>query len=110
MTSAPLRLAVMVPTLDEELALAEAAPAGSDWRPPSGVAMEIQSDGDLGARMRSAFDRRFADGGYWLVGQRRPGRDLNTVGDLRALAADPTVEGGLCARLCRLARGAGADQ
>ena len=30
------------------LALAEAAPAGSDWRPPPGVTVEIQSDGDLG--------------------------------------------------------------
>jgi rSAM/selenodomain-associated transferase 1 len=97
------------------LALAEAAPPGIDWRSPPGVAVEIQSDGDLGARMRAAFDRRFAagadavilvgsdlpglssggladafsglvrapvvlgpsdDGGYWLVGQRRPGRDL----------------------------------
>ncbi len=97
------------------LALAEAAPAGVDWRPPPAIAVEIQGGGDLGARMRAAFDRRFAagagavvlvgsdlpglsaamiadafcrleqapvvlgpsdDGGYWLVGQRRPGCDL----------------------------------
>jgi rSAM/selenodomain-associated transferase 1 len=155
------------------LALAEAALAGADWRPPPGVAVEIQADGDLGARMRAAFDRRFAagadavvlvgsdlpglssgglaaafselerapvvlgpsvDGGYWLVGQRPPGadlfsgirwstptvlestrrrlhdlgiahaelprlRDLDTVEDLRALAADPVVPGELRVRL-----------
>ena len=160
------------------LALAEAAPPGVDWRSPPGVALEIQSDGDLGARMRAAFGRRFAagadavvlvgsdlpgltaggladafsgleeasvvlgpsdDGGYWLVGQRRPGRDLfsgipwsssgvlestrrrllelgvehvelprlrdlDTVEDLRALAADSTVPEGLRARLGEHAR------
>lgn len=163
------------------LALAEAPPAGADWRPPPGVAVELQSDGDLGARMRAAFDRRFAagadavvlvgsdlpglssggladafsgieaapvvlgpsdDGGYWLVGQRRPGcdlfsripwsspevlgstrrrllelgvehvelpqlRDLDTIEDLRALAADSTVPEGLRVRLDEHASGNG---
>jgi rSAM/selenodomain-associated transferase 1 len=97
------------------LALADAAPAGHQWRPPPGVEIEIQAPGDLGRRMLRSFERHFAagadavvligsdlpglsagmladahaaleqtpvvlgpsdDGGYWLVGQRRPGRDL----------------------------------
>jgi rSAM/selenodomain-associated transferase 1 len=164
------------------LALADAAPAGVGWRPPPGVEVEIQAGEDLGARMRTAFDRRFAagadavvlvgsdlpgltagvladaraalerapvalgpsdDGGYWLVGQRRPGhdlfsgvpwsspdvldvtrrrllelgighaelpllRDLDTLADLEALAADPTLAERLRVRLGDLMRATGS--
>jgi rSAM/selenodomain-associated transferase 1 len=100
-------------TFDVVLSLAETSPRV--WAGDLGLRWEIQRGADLGARMRAAFDLRFAegcdrvilvgsdlptlgvehlrsagraletaevvlgpasDGGYWLVGQRRPGVDL----------------------------------
>ncbi len=48
------------------LALADAAPLG-DWRPPSDARVEIQVQGDLGRRMQTAFERRFAAGAHAVV-------------------------------------------
>jgi uncharacterized protein len=92
--------------------LSLAASLTTDWRPPAGVTLAVQPEGDLGQRMAGAFAERFeagfdaavlfgtdipgcgpaqlvaaarrldhrpvvvgpaSDGGYYLIGLRRPG-------------------------------------
>lgn len=52
-----------------------AEPPGEDWTPPHDMPWALQAEGDLGVRMRTAFDRCF-DAGYEravLVGSDIPG-------------------------------------
>jgi uncharacterized protein len=42
--------------------LSLASPPSPDWNPPVPVTVEVQSDGDLGSRMASAFQLRFEQG------------------------------------------------
>ncbi|MEW6338975.1 MAG: TIGR04282 family arsenosugar biosynthesis glycosyltransferase [Acidobacteriota bacterium] len=51
--------------LDAVLALAE--PASAAWRPPASVPVEVQTGGDLGARMAASFARHFRRGAETVV-------------------------------------------
>ena len=59
------------------LTLALTEPLGdlADWRPPEGVNVELQVEGDLGTRMNSAFQRHFDAGAgvVVLIGSDIPG-------------------------------------
>jgi rSAM/selenodomain-associated transferase 1 len=57
------------------LALSEPLDSLTAWRPPEGIRVESQAEGDLGTRMRLAFHRRFAAGAdaVILTGSDLPG-------------------------------------
>jgi uncharacterized protein len=72
------------------------------WRPPAGVAIELQGPGDLGARMAATFAARFAAGAsvVVLVGSDVPSltaADIRIAADLAAsfpVVLGPASDGG----------------
>lgn len=78
------------------LALSEPLDSLTAWRPPEGVRVESQAEGDLGTRMRLAFERRFAAGAdaVILTGSDLPGLAAGHFLSARAsLAGVPVVLG-----------------
>jgi rSAM/selenodomain-associated transferase 1 len=78
------------------LALSEPLDSLTAWRPPEGIRVESQAEGDLGTRMRLAFHRRFAAGAdaVILTGSDLPGLAAGHFLSARAsLAGVPVVLG-----------------
>lgn len=77
------------------LALADSMRLG-DWRAPNGARVEVQAEGDLGRRMRTAFERRFAAGAQAvvLVGSDLPAMSAALLREaIAALSRVPVVLG-----------------
>jgi rSAM/selenodomain-associated transferase 1 len=68
----------------------------SDWRAPDGACVEVQAEGDLGRRMHTAFERRFAAGAQAvvLVGSDLPAISASHLREaIAALSRVPVVLG-----------------